>query len=112
MKKLPGKENDGTPPSTTLQEIVHQLEQQNFLLNSNFPLEDVFTRHLTASSWLAELHQAASRARCDQAMALIQQITEPHPNLGHLFSQLVNEFQFDRIVALIEQNQEQKNDHL
>lgn len=51
-------------------------------------------------TWLAELNDAAMRARADQITAVLLKIETNHPDIANAFAQLVDDFQFDKIMAL------------
>lgn len=56
-----------------------------------------------AKDWLAELSQAATKARGDQVLRLLQAIEASHLELAHILSRWALEFKYDKIVTLIEQ---------
>lgn len=58
---------------------------------------------VVTKEWLVELSKAATRARGDQVLRLLQTIEVSYPELAQSLSRWALEFRFDRIVALIEQ---------
>ena len=58
------------------------------------------------TEWVAQLHQAASRGRSELLAALIDQIRADYGQVAEGLTQLVNDLQFRKIVALTEQVQE------
>jgi CheY-like chemotaxis protein len=54
---------------------------------------------------VVELHDAASRARADLIQELAARIEQDHPLLSRGLVQLVDEFRFDKIMALTEQQE-------
>lgn len=50
--------------------------------------------------WLAELNDAAIRARSDQITAVLNKIQGDHPEIAYALAQLVEDFQFDKIMLL------------
>lgn len=52
------------------------------------------------TEWLAELNDAATRARADQITAVLAKIEVEYPNIAYAFAQLVDDFQFDKILTL------------
>jgi CheY-like chemotaxis protein len=53
--------------------------------------------------WLAELNDAATRARSDQITAVLAKIKKENPEIAFAFAQLVDDFQFDKIMTLTSQ---------
>jgi PAS domain S-box-containing protein len=51
------------------------------------------------AAWLTELNQAATRARADQITSVLGEIEEEHPEIAYALAQLVEDFQFDKIMA-------------
>ncbi len=51
------------------------------------------------SEWLAQLQDAATRARGDLVLALAAQIEDEHAAIAAALSHYVDEFQFDRIIT-------------
>jgi PAS domain S-box-containing protein len=67
--------------------------------------QEVLTREALAllpANWIAELHDAAIRARGDLILDLVTQIEQDHSSLAKSLTKLVDEFRFDRIINLIE----------
>ncbi len=65
--------------------------------------EDILTPEALSTipdEWLAELNDAATRARADQITAVLAQIKKEHAEIAYAFAQLVDDFQFDKIMAL------------
>ena len=50
--------------------------------------------------WLAELNHAATRARADQITAVLAEIEVEYADIAYAFAQLVDDFQFDKIMIL------------
>jgi PAS domain S-box-containing protein len=50
--------------------------------------------------WLAELNDAATRARSDQITAVLTKIEADNSMIAQAFAQLVDDFQFDKIMML------------
>jgi two-component system sensor histidine kinase/response regulator len=75
------KQHDATPPSGA------QLTPQ---MLTTLPAE-----------WLAQLRDVATRARGDLVLDLVAQIEAEHAPVATALVQLVDEFQFDRIIALL-----------
>lgn len=66
-------------------------------------VEDILTPEALrniSEKWLADLNHAATRARSDQITAVLEEINEKHPDIAYAFAQLVDDFQFDKIMAL------------
>lgn len=63
---------------------------------------EVTTSHLSVmpTEWLAELHQAAMCARSKRIKTLIQEIPEEHSLLMEGLTDLVNNFDYEKILAL------------
>jgi CheY-like chemotaxis protein len=67
--------------------------------------QEPLTREALAAlpaDWIAELHDAASRARSDLILSLLAQIKQDHVSLARTLTELVDEFRFDRIMSLTE----------
>lgn len=64
--------------------------------------EEVTTSHLSVmpAEWIAELHQAAMSARSKRIETLIQKIPEEHSLLSEGLTDLVNQFNYEKILAL------------
>jgi CheY-like chemotaxis protein len=65
--------------------------------------EDILTDEALSTipdKWLAELNDAATRARSDQITAVLAEIKIESPQIAHAFAQLVDDFQFDKIMDL------------
>ncbi len=58
--------------------------------------------------WLDKLHLAARRARSDQILQLLHQVEADHAILARQLAQMVEDFEFDEILRLTENN---KVDH-
>ena len=54
------------------------------------------------AAWLTELNDAATRARAEQITAVLAKIKVEYPQIAQALAQLVDDFQFDKILALIE----------
>jgi hypothetical protein len=54
-------------------------------------------------AWLTDLRQAARRGRASELVDLIAQIEADHASLARALWVMVEDYQFRRIVALIEQ---------
>ncbi|HOT93297.1 MAG TPA: PAS domain S-box protein [Anaerolineae bacterium] len=52
-------------------------------------------------AWMKRLRNAAMRARSDLSLALIEEIAPEHPDIAAALTQYVDEFQFDKIIALL-----------
>jgi len=52
------------------------------------------------SEWLSELNDAAIRARADQITAVLAKIEVEQSDIAQAFAQLVDDFQFDKIMTL------------
>ena len=66
-------------------------------------VEEVLTPEALSAlpdAWLAELNYAAMRARADQITAVLLKIETEHPDIANAFAHLVDDFQFDKIMAL------------
>ncbi len=62
------------------------------------------TSHMLAAlpaEWLAQLRDAATRARGDLVLKLVTHIEAEHAPVAATLAQMVDEFQFDRIIALL-----------
>jgi len=57
------------------------------------------------ANWIAEFHKAAVSGRDGRMLQLIKQIPESHATLAQALAEKVDNFEFDRIVALTEQIQ-------
>ncbi|MBO1350636.1 MAG: response regulator [Hormoscilla sp. GUM202] len=57
------------------------------------------------ADWIADLHKAAVSGRDGRMLQLIKQIPESHAFLAKALAEKVDNFEFDRIVALTEQIQ-------
>jgi PAS domain S-box-containing protein len=55
------------------------------------------------AEWLADLRQATIRANSNQILALVDQIREQNPALADTLAELVHDFEYKRILTLIEQ---------
>ena len=62
------------------------------------------------ADWVTDLHHAATRGKAKQILELIDQIQPDHVVLAKALAALVDEFRFDKIVALTEQYCQGGND--
>ncbi|HAG79577.1 MAG TPA: hybrid sensor histidine kinase/response regulator, partial [Cyanobacteria bacterium UBA12227] len=53
-----------------------------------------------SAEWITELHQAARNLDSDLMNRLIEQIPQVHTPLAQALANLINDFRFDRIMAL------------
>ncbi len=68
-------------------------------------IEDILSPKSLAAipeKWLNELYDAATRARSDKIMTILVEIEVAHSEVAQAFAQLVDDFQFDKIMVLIE----------
>ena len=63
---------------------------------------DVSRADLTVlpTDWVAKLHTVAKRARGKACLALITEIEAKHPRLARALTRWVNEFRFDKLIAV------------
>ena len=80
--------------------------QQPLLGSKQRRAEDALTPEALAGipdEWLAELNDAATKARADQITAVLAKIKKEHAEIAYAFAQLVDDFQFDKIMVLTSQ---------
>ncbi|MBE2222222.1 MAG: response regulator [Anaerolineae bacterium] len=85
---------------------VEFLYDQQEALKTNMEqsrVEDILTPETLShipEEWLIELNHAAIRARADQITAVLAKIEVEHAPVAQAFAQLVEDFQFDKIMTL------------
>ncbi len=81
----------------------HYDDQQPSTPSEPGRLEDVLTPVTLAAlpqPWLENLHDAAIRARADKITLLLSDIQSDYPQVAQHLAQLVEDFQFDKIITL------------
>jgi negative regulator of replication initiation len=53
--------------------------------------------------WVEQLHQAAIRVNAKQILLLVEQIPQSVPHLANALTYLVNNFRFEEIITLTQQ---------
>lgn len=88
--------------------VRYLYESANPVTISNFKLT-VDTLKIMSHEWLSKLEQASSRLDANLLTELLQEIPQEHSELKDALQKQVDDFDFDKILGLINQTKSQEN---